>query len=73
MANVYIESHLQGGPNERPITDYVVKDREDTVLSTHCTPEEAINWAKVRGHHPLVSRVRHRGNKGDPDHWRSAE
>lgn len=72
MANVYIEARPKGARDGSPITDYVVEDHANSVLSTHRTQHDAIMWAKARGHNPLVARVRHLNNKRIPDHWRSA-
>jgi hypothetical protein len=72
MANVYIGARPKGAPEGSRIDEYVVEDHADSVLSTHRTQAEAIQWAKARGHHPLVARVRHLNNKRVPDHWRSA-
>lgn len=72
MSNVYVEARPKGRPEGSPIHDYVVEDHADNVLGTFPTQHEAINWAKSKGHHPLVARVRHLNNKKIPDHWRSA-
>jgi hypothetical protein len=72
MANVYVEARPKGRPEGSPIDDYVVETDKDHVLHTSKTQKEAIDWAKVNGHHPLVARVRHLNNKKLPDHWRSA-
>lgn len=72
MANVYIEARPKGRQEGSPIDDYVVEDHADNVLATFRTQHEAIIWAKQKGHHPLVARVRHLNNKRIPDHWRSA-
>ncbi len=71
MANVYIEPRPKGRPEGSRIDDYSVEDHADNVLATFRTQEEAIEWAKKKGHHPLVARVRNT-RKGNPDHWRSA-
>lgn len=71
MANVYIEPRPKGRPEGSAIEDYAVEDRADSVLTTTKTQQQAIDWAKARGHSPLVARVRNT-NKGNPDHWRSA-
>jgi hypothetical protein len=70
MSNVYIEAR----PKDRleAIQDYVVEDHADHVLGTFKTQKEAIDWAKAKGHAPLVARVRHLSDKKNPDHWRSA-
>jgi len=72
MANVYIEPRPKGRQEGSAIDDYVVEDGADQVLKTFKTQKEAIDWAKQQGDHPLVARVRHRNDKKNPDHWRSA-
>lgn len=72
MANVYVEARPKGRPEGSPITDYVVEDRADNVLGIFRTQREAIDWAKSKGHSPLVARVRHLNDKKKPDHWRAA-
>lgn len=72
MANVYIEARPKGRPEGTAIDDYVVEDHADHVLHTFKTQLEAVLWAKVQGHKPLVARVRHLNDKKKPDHWRSA-
>jgi hypothetical protein len=73
MANVvYIEARPKGRPERTPISDYVVEDYADHVLHTTKTQHEAIQWAKSRGYHPLVARVRHLNDRKNPDHWRPA-
>jgi hypothetical protein len=73
MANVYIEARPKGLQEGQPIEDYVVEDHADHVLKTFKKQDEAIEWAKKDGHHPLVARVRHLNDKKKPDHWRSAD
>jgi hypothetical protein len=63
MANVYIEARPKGRPEGSPIDDYVVEDHNDRVLGTFNTQREAIDWAKAKGHAPLVARVRHLNDK----------
>jgi hypothetical protein len=72
MANVYVEARPKGRPEGSAIQDYVVEDHTDHVLGMFRTQKEAIDWAKLRGHSPLVARVRHLNNKRVPDHWRAA-
>jgi hypothetical protein len=72
MANVYVEARPKGRPEGSRIDDYVVEDHADHVLGTFGTQREAIDWAKNRGHAPLVARVRHLNEKKTPDHWRAA-
>jgi len=73
MPNVYVEARPKGRPEGSPIDDYVVEDHADNVLATTRTQQDAIDWAKANGHHPLVARVRHLNDKKKPDHWRSAD
>jgi hypothetical protein len=69
MANVYIEAHPKGGGS---VQHYVVEDHANQVIATAANQAEAIAWAKMRGHHPLIARVRRLHNdKKIPDHWRS--
>ena len=71
MANVYVEARPKGREGD-PITHFVVEDHANSVLATSKTQKEAIDWAKARGHHPHVARVRHLSDKRIPDHWRAA-
>src|SRR3569623_1394666 len=73
MANVYIEARPKGAQEGTRIDDYVIEDHADSVLATTRTQREAIDWAKARGHKPLVARVRHLNDKKKPDHCRHAE
>ena len=61
-----------GGAEGSASQDYVIEDHADNVLGTFKTQKEAIDWAKAKGHAPLVARVRHLNDKKNPDHWRSA-
>jgi hypothetical protein len=72
MANVYIEARPKDLSEGDPIDGYVVEDHADHVLTTFKHQDEAIEWAKDHGHHPLVARVRHLNDKKIPDHWRAA-
>lgn len=72
MANVYVEARPKGRPEGSAITDYVVEDHANGVLGTFTTQKEAIDWAKAKGHKPLVARVRHENDKTKPGHWREA-
>lgn len=72
MSNVYVEARPKGRPEGTHIDDYVVEDHADHVLHTSQTQRESIDWAKARGHSPLVARVRHLNDKKKPDHWRAA-
>jgi hypothetical protein len=71
MTNVYVEARPKARAEGTRIDDYVVEDHADHVLSTFKTQREAIDWAKVQGHTPLVARVRHLNDKKKPDHWRA--
>ena len=72
MANVYVEARPKGRPEGSPVTDYVVENHADSVLYASKTQREAIEWAKDKGHHPLIARVRHLNDKKIPNHWRAA-
>jgi hypothetical protein len=72
MANVYVEARPKGRPEGSAIQDYVVEDHANHELGTFKTQKEAIDWAKAKGHGPLVARVRHLNDNKNPDHWRSA-
>lgn len=72
MANVHIEARPKGRPDGSPIEDYVVEDHANHELGTFKSQKEAIDWAKSKGHAPLVARVRHLNDKKEPNHWRSA-
>ncbi len=72
MANVYIEPRPKGRPEGSHIDDYVVEDHAHHVLHTSKTQQEAIEWSRKNGHHPLVARVRTLNDKKKPDHWRAA-
>jgi len=73
MANVYVEARPKGRPEGSAIQDYVVEDHANHELGTFKTQKEAIDWAKAKGHAPLVARVRHLNDKKKLDHWRSAK
>src|ERR1019366_2468787 len=73
MANVYVEARPKGRPEGSAIQDYVVEDHANHELGTFKSQKEAIDWAKAKGHAPLVARVRHLNDKKNPDHWRSAQ
>jgi hypothetical protein len=72
MANVFIEPKPPGGGN--PPDHYVIEHANGTALDgvRYKRQEDAIKAARGAGHHPLVARVRNT-NKGNPDHWRSAD
>ena len=72
MANVYVEARPKGRPEGTRIDDYVVEDHASHELGTFKTQREAIDWAKSKGHSPLVARVRHLNDKKRPDYWRAA-
>ena len=50
---------------------FVVETEGDHVLHEAYTQEDAIKWAKSKGHTPHVARVRHLSDKRVPDHWRA--
>lgn len=72
MANVYIEARPKGRPEGSAIRGFVVEDHASHELGTFANQEEAIDWARTKGHSPLVIRVRHVNDKNVPDHWRVA-
>jgi hypothetical protein len=72
MANVYVEARPKGRHEGSHIDDYVVEDHANHVLGTFKTQREAIDWAKSKGHEPLVARVRDANDKKRPDHWRAS-
>ena len=69
---VYVEARPKGHSEGAPIDDYVVEDDADHVLGAFKKQHEALEWARKVGHRPLVARVRHRNDKKQPDHWRTA-
>ena len=71
MANVYLEARPNGRPQGSAIEGFVVEDHADSVLGSFTTQGEAIEWARKRGHRPLVACVRHFNDKKNPDHWRA--
>jgi hypothetical protein len=72
MANVYVEARPKGRIDGSPIADYVVEDHADHVLATFTNHHDAADWAKSKGHAPLIARVRELNNKKKPDQWRPA-
>ena len=72
MANVYVEARPKGRPEGSAIQDYVVEDHANHELGTFKTQKEAIDWAKAKGHAPLVPAVRHLNNMKNPGAPRSA-
>ena len=72
MANVYVEACPKGYREGTPITNFVVEDDGGNALGAFKTQREAIDWARSKGHLPLVARVRDVNDKKSPDHWRSA-
>lgn len=72
MPNVFVEPRPKGGG--RPIQDYVLEFEGGKRVTdkNYSTQEDAIKDAKALGHKPLVARVRVT-DKGNPDHWRSAD
>ena len=57
MPNVYIEARPKGRPEGTPITDYIVEDGTNHPLASFKSQHEAIEWAKSKGHAPLVARA----------------
>jgi hypothetical protein len=55
MANVYVEARPKGRAEGSAIEDYVVEDHADHALGTFKTQKEAIDWARSKGHAPLVA------------------
>jgi hypothetical protein len=72
LTNVYIEARPKGRPEGSYVSDYVVEDHAGHILFTGKTQRDAIEWARTRGHQPLVARIRHLDDKKKPDHWRAA-
>jgi hypothetical protein len=72
MANVYVEACPKGYREGTPITNFVVEDSGGSALGAFKTQREAIDWARSKGHLPLVALVRDVNDKKSPDHWRSA-
>ncbi len=71
MATVFVEARPKGRSEGSPVTDYVVEDHADHSLGVFRTQQEAIEWARKKGHSPHVARVRHLNDKKKPDHWRA--
>jgi hypothetical protein len=72
MANVYIEARPKGQPEGTVVVDYTIEDQAEHLLGSCGTQEEALDWARSRGHAPLVPVVRHLNDKKEPAHWRPA-
>jgi len=71
MPNIFVEARPKGRPEGSPIEGYVVEDHADE-LGEFETQDEAIKWAKSKGHVPHLARVRHLNDKKKPDQWRAA-
>ncbi len=71
MGIVYVEALPKGRPEGTRIEGYVIEDNTAQTLHVAPTQQDAIRWAKQRGHTPHVARVRHLNDKYKPDHWRS--
>lgn len=72
MSNVYVEplpKHREGA-----IEGYALGLSANRRLTNddYKTQADAIKVAKAKGYKPLVARVR-KTDKGNPDHWRSAD
>lgn len=74
MANVFVEPLPKGRPEGAGIDAYILELAGGARLTpgTYATQKNAIDAAKALNHNPLVARVRNT-NKGNPDHWRSAD
>jgi hypothetical protein len=72
MANVYVEACPKGYREGTAITNFVVEDQAGSALGAFKTQREAIDWAKSKGHSPLVARVRQANDRNSSDHWRAA-
>jgi hypothetical protein len=72
MANVYIEARPTGQLEGTVVVDYAIEDQNERLLGSCRTQEEALEWARSRGHAPLVPLLRQLNDKKNPDHWRSA-
>jgi hypothetical protein len=72
LANVYVEACPKGYREGTPITNFVVEDQAGSALGAFKTQRDAIDWAKSKGHSPLVARVRDVNDKIGSDHWRPA-
>jgi hypothetical protein len=72
MPNVFIEPRkgTQGGSSAE---EYTVVDEGSRVLAVLKTKGDAIDWARLHGHCPLIARERHLNDKKKPEHWRSAD
>ncbi|WP_211472649.1 hypothetical protein [Collimonas humicola] len=72
MSNVYVEPIPKG--REGVIEGYILEHANDVRVTNRIYPTQkaAIDEAKALGRKPLVARVRVT-NKGNPDHWRSAD
>lgn len=74
MSNVYIEPRPLAREEGAAITHYVLEYANNQPVTNlrYSTQKEAIDTAHELGFNPLVARVRIT-NKGNPDHWRSAD
>jgi hypothetical protein len=72
MPNVFIEPLPKGDTPTTP-NEYQIEFQDGRkAAGPFKTQKEAIDEAKRLGHKPLVARVR-KTDKGNADHWRSAE
>lgn len=72
MPNVFVEPMPKGDTPATP-THYQIEFADGAKpLGPFATQKGAVDEAKRLGHKPLVARVRHT-NKGNADHWRSAD
>jgi hypothetical protein len=50
MANVYVEARQKSHPEGTMVVDYVIEDHAEYPLASCRTQEEALEWARSRGH-----------------------
>lgn len=72
MPNVFIEPMPKGDTPATPTGYQIEFEGGQKAVGPFKTQKEAIDEAKRLGHKPLVARVRHT-DKGNRDHWRSAD
>jgi len=70
MSNAFIEPLPKSKDEQAAIALYVVDTGTAIMGGPFPTQAQAVDWARKRGHHPLVARARHLTNKNKPDHWR---
>lgn len=74
MPNVYVEPQPPSHPEGSRITHYKLEYAHGASVDNlcHLNQAAAISAAKILGHNPLIALVRNT-DKGNPDHWRSAQ